>query len=158
MYQKQGFTLIEILVVLAIISILAMLALPSQEGKVERVQIAETLKLVEQYKPDIEAFYRINGAFPTDNAAAGMPDKNKITGNYLASTTLENGAMHLVLGNKIRESLRGKIISVRPIFVPGERTAPVSWICGYDSPPLNMLAAGGNQSTVTANLLPSQCR
>lgn len=155
--NASGFTLIEVLIVLAIISILAVIALPSSEGKINRVRIQETLKLVDQYKGRIEAYYRLKEEFPVDNEEAGLPEPQQIIGNFLAETQVIDGALHLYLGNKISPDLAGKVISVRPIFVPAAEGAPISWICGYDTVPAGMVVAGENLTNVDRTVLPISC-
>jgi|SRR5690606_1799570 type IV pilus assembly protein PilA len=156
--SNQGFTLVEIMVVLAVIAILLTMALPSDGGRINRVRVEESLKLVEQYKAPIEYFYRANHSFPVSNQDANLPYAHQIVGNYLVETQLIHGALHLRLGNKIGKNLQGKIISLRPIFVPGAENAPVSWICGHDTVPNGMAAAGDNLTDLDLQYLPLNCR
>ncbi|MFT5084545.1 MAG: type IV pilus assembly protein PilA [Lentisphaeria bacterium] len=153
-----GFSLIEMLVVLAIIAILATIAIPSSNGKINRVRVAESLKLVEGYKSQIENHYKIANEFPRDNKEAGLPKPEQIIGNFLQETSVDDGAFHLTLGNKIVPALQGKTISVRPIFVPEAANAPISWICGYDSVPEGMVAGGENRTDADVLYLPLECR
>lgn len=157
-YGLAGFSLIEILVVLAIISILAVMAIPSKKGQIDRVRVNEALSLIEHYKKTIEAIYMIEGEFPLDNEAAGLPMPNEIVGNFLSATYIDRGAFHLQLGNKISADLQGKTVSVRPIFVPDVHNAPVSWICGNDTVPNGMIAAGENRTNIGLAHLPLKCR
>ena len=156
--NKGGFSLIEMLIVLAVISILLMMAMPSGLDKKGRQSVTESLRLVEQYKPLIEAHYRAQGSFPADNAASGLPAADKIMGNYLASVTISQGAMTLQLGKKIMPKLQGKKITIRPLYVPGEPLAPVSWLCGYNHAPAGMLASGDNHTDISPAQLPINCR
>lgn len=110
------------------------------------------------YQLEIEDYYRKNKEFPADNTALGMPNPESIIGNYLAAVYLDSGALHLQLGNKVRPQLKGKIISIRPVFVPDIYNAPVSWICGNDGVPENVAAAGDNRTNVEALSLPNSCR
>jgi len=157
-HLRLGFSLVEMLVVLAILSILLVMAIPSKSGQVNQVKINESLLLVESYKAQIEAVYRISGEFPTDNDAAGLPAPRQIIGNYLQATYIDRGAFHLELGNKITEELEGKVVSLRPIFVPGAPNAPISWVCGHDTVPSGMIAGGENRTDVEVTHLPLVCR
>lgn len=156
--QSGGFTLVEILVVLAIVAILMMAAIPSGGGKIDQAGINETLALVKGYQLQIEQYYQFYNEFPADNDTAGLPEPESIMGNYLQAAYLEDGALHLQLGNKIRPELQGKFVSIRPIFVPGEENTPVSWICGNDTVPPKMVAGGENRTDVESYRLPVSCR
>lgn len=146
------------LVVLAILSILLSLAIPSSTGKFTRIRVQETLKLIESYKFNVEHYYRISGSFPASNEDASIPKADEIIGNYLQATQLENGVFHLQLGHKIGGGLVGKTISIRPIFVPDIINAPISWVCGYDTVPDPMRAAGENKTDIEPIHLPIICR
>ncbi len=154
----RGFTLLEIMVVLAILSILVVMALPSNEGRYNRIRIEESLKLVDRFKSDVEAYYLVHQEFPATNDSANIPLPHQIIGNFLSETQLSDGALHLRLGNKISQQLQGQIISLRPVFVPGSEKAPISWICGHDTVPAGMVVAGENRTSVDIKYLPLSCR
>ena len=155
----KGFSLIELMVVIAIMAILAMLAIPSQMGRVTQKRIVETLELVEPFKQNIETYYKTNtGAFPKDNAAAGMPDPDKIKGNYLRKLEVRDGVLHLYLGQKLPEQLHEKIVSVRPMFVKDEPSVGLSWVCGNNPKPDGMHSPGKNLTDIDLILLPGRCR
>ncbi|MFT4520070.1 MAG: type IV pilus assembly protein PilA [Halioglobus sp.] len=155
---ENGFSLIEMVIVLAIIGILLVAILPSNQGRIDQTKLAESVKLMSQYQPQIVQHYQFNNEFPVDNKAAGMPDPDKISGNYLTAVFVVDGALHLQLGNKVRPELTNKFVTLRPVFVPGVENAPVSWICGYDAVPANMVAAGENRTDIEAGSLPLSCR
>lgn len=154
----RGFSMLELMIVLGIIAILAMIALPSQVSSIQQKRILETLQLAEPLKGNIFAYYMLNGDFPEDNEAAGLPEPEKILGNYLQRTTVEDGVIHLHLGQKLPDSLTDKIISIRPIVVEESPASPISWICGYDEIPEGMNAQGENKTDVPRNYLPLRCR
>ena len=145
--------------VIAIIAILATLALPSQFGQITQKRLIENIDLVERYKAPIEQYYYTHGGnFPEDNAAAGLPDPNQIIGNYLEKMEVRDGVMHLYLGQKLPEKLRNNILSIRPVYVEDSINSPVSWICGYNSIPNGMVAAGTNLTDIEKLFLPGRCR
>ncbi|MDN3639533.1 type II secretion system protein [Simiduia curdlanivorans] len=154
----RGFTLIEMMIVLSIIAILVTLAMPNSKGRMTRVQIEESLTLVEDYQLQVISYYKVMGEFPADNNTLGMPDPEKIIGNYLSAVTLEQGALHLELGNKIGEGQTGKVVSLTPVFVPGSPQSPVSWVCGSAAIPNGMQAAGANLTNLELAYLPTKCR
>jgi type IV pilus assembly protein PilA len=156
--RSRGFTFIEMLVVLAIIAVLSMLALPSNGGRAVQLMIVETLELVEPYKQKISVSHALNGRFPADNKTVGMPEADKILGNYLAAAEVDDGAVHLRLGQKMPAALHGQLLSLRPVYVKDSLASPVSWVCGFDSVPEGMLAAGLNRTNVELKNLPLRCR
>lgn len=154
----RGFTLIEIVVVLAIIAILATLAIPSKKSPVTRTYIKQNLNLVDDYQPLVVQYFQTFQTFPETNETLGIPEPDKIIGNYLQGVQLDNGALHLILGNKISNDLQGKILTLQPIYVEDSPLSPVSWICGYDAVPDGMLAASQNLTNVEIQYLPMECR
>ncbi len=152
-----GFTLIEMVVVIGIIAILALLAVPSQLNRLNQKKLAETIQLAEIFKEPIALFYQLNGKFPVNNEEAGIPEPDKILGNYLSGLNVENGVMHLQLGNK-SANLEGQILSIVPVFVEGSPNSPISWVCAGKRIPDGMTAAGENKTSVSNNFLPLSCR
>jgi type IV pilus assembly protein PilA len=81
--SHKGFTLIELMIVVAIIGILAAIAIPQYQNYVARAQVAEALVLASGAKSAVAEHYMTTGSFPDDNEAAGLA--TTITGNYVAS-------------------------------------------------------------------------
>lgn len=158
MKKPNGFTLMEMMVVLAIICILAVFALPIPQDNVSRKQIVESIELIESYKKNIALYHEKNLKFPVDNAEAAMPKPGQLIGNFVTRIELKDGAFHFYLGNKIHSSLKDKMISVRPVIVKGSPASPVSWICGYSAIPEGMIAVGDNLTNVDKKHLPLACR
>ncbi|WP_439134374.1 pilin [Pseudomaricurvus sp.] len=156
--RARGFTLLEMLVVVAIIAVLAMMAVPSKGYRHIQLQIVETLELVEPATAKVTQHYALNGSFPDNNEAVGMPEPDKYIGNYLSELKVEKGAIHLRLGQKSPEMLQGKILTLQPVYVKDSPLVPASWICGYDSVPSGMNAAGDNLTDVPVKYLPLRCR
>lgn len=155
----KGFSLIEIMVVIAIIAILATLAIPSQTGRITQQRIVETIELIDPYKNNIETYFKFHsGEFPNNNEEAGLPEPNKILGNYLEKMDIKDGVMHLYFGQKMPASLHGKILSLRPVFVKDSPNSPLSWICGFNEIPTGMTAAGINLTDLDRLVLPGRCR
>ena len=148
----------EMLIVLVIIGILLLATLPAGSGKIDQVRIAESISLAKAYQPQIEAYFHRQEGFPVDNEDAGIPPAEDIQGNYLKAVYVVDGALQLQLGNKIRPEFVGKFISLRPVFMPGVNNVPLSWICGFDSVPGTMVAAGENRTEIARSSLPLSCR
>jgi len=80
---QKGFTLIELMIVIAIIGILAVIALPAYQDYTARAQVSEAFALAEGQKAAVVEYYADKGAYPEKNADAGVADKAQITGKYV---------------------------------------------------------------------------
>ncbi|MBB6521918.1 pilin [Pseudoteredinibacter isoporae] len=156
--NSRGFTLIELMIVVAIIGILAAVALPSYQTYTTRAQVSESLVIVGELKNTVAEYYKHTGKFPLTNKDAGMPEPKYLLGNYVKEIRVENGAFHIRLGNKVNAMLDGKILTVRPIVVTGSPASPFSWVCGHSSIPEGMEAVGKNRTELDPALLPGSCR
>lgn len=158
MTRTNGFTMIELMMVVATIGILAAVALPAYGDYVVRARLTEALTLATTGKEGIQDFYKHYLAFPADNESAGIPPSDKIIGGNVTAVEVIDGAIHVELGNRIGEELQGAILSLRPAIVPGSPASPISWLCGYDGPVDGMEAIGENRTDIRRNLLPAACR
>lgn len=158
MKKSRGFSLLEMMVVLAVIAILAMVVVPSYVSTTAKEQVKESLDIAEKLKAPVLAFYQVTQTMPVNNAEAGLPAADKLLGNYVTSIELENGAFHILFGNKAVAPLQGKILTVRAISVVDSPASPASWVCGYSIVPAGMEAKGDNRTSVPFGLLPVSCR
>ena len=156
--RARGFTLLELMIVLAVVAILAMIALPSYIDRMVRQQIGEALPLADLAKPPVEAAWRAGTPLPHDNAAAGLPPPEKIVNQVVQSVTLEDGAIQIAFGNRAQRTLQGKVLTVRPAGVVDARVVPMTWLCGKAAPPAPMTAQGEDRTSVPAGVLPLRCR
>jgi len=154
----RAFTLMELLAALAVICILLLIALPSYLDKMVREQVLEALPLADLAKPAVAAAWRASEPLPVDNASAGLPAADKIVNAMVTSVTLQEGAVHIVFGNRAHHTLRGRTLTLRPAGVQDARIVPLVWLCGRAAPPAQMVAQGNNRTDVPVGLLPSRCR
>ncbi len=158
MRRRRGFTLIELMIVVSIIGILAAIAVPSYQDYTMRAQLVEALTLASELQLNVKDYHKYHGRFPANNEDAGVPKAEYLIGNFVESITVEKGALHVRLGNKINQNLVGKILTLRPLIVPQSPTSPVSWNCGSATAPKGMEAVGENRTTVDNRFLPPMCR
>jgi len=152
-----GFTLLEMMVVLAIMATILLISLPSFEAKNTRSQVNESIELIKPLKENMALLYLAEHKFPRTNHEAGIPNAEFLIGNYVQSIALENGAFHITFGNKVHAKLQNKILSVRPMVVKDSPESPISWLCGNDAEPEGMVAIGINKTDVANSNLPINC-
>lgn len=158
MLRESGFTLIEMMVVVAIIAVLALLALPSPDPAIARKQVTESMELIEDYKKLVAFYHQSAQVFLKDNKEAGIPAPDKLLGNYVDRIDLINGAFHIHFGNKAHPEIKNKTLTIQPVAVKGSPQSPISWICGKAAVPNGMEAAGENRTDLELKNLPLHCR
>ena len=153
----RGFTLLELMVVVAVIAILSTMLIPSYRDRIVRKQVAETLDGLAFAQSAIGARYAATASFPADNVTAGLPPPDKIVGNHLSSVTVVDGALVLRFGNAVDGTLKGKQLSLRPAYVEGYPQVPLVWVCAGARVPGNMTAQGQDVTDVDKRYLPLRC-
>lgn len=156
--RQRGFTWLEMLMVIAVIAILSLMAIPSLQETAIKKQVKEGLSLAEVATKAVQGYYAGSGEWPADNKVAGAPAKEKIVGNLVTEAAIANGAVTITFGNNANKNLEGKRVTLRPAFVPGERAVPVAWLCHAAKLPRGMEVQGRDDTDITDNYLPLECR
>ncbi len=140
--EQHGFTLIELMIVVAIIGILAAIAIPMYLDYTTRSQIAEGLNVAGGAKSAVTEYYQDRGAFPTNNAEAGLDAPGNITGKYVISVSVDSsGVVTILYGNDAHPFINGETI----ILTATDHVGSVGWAC----------ASGG---VIQAKHMPPACR
>lgn len=126
---QKGFTLIELMIVVAIIAILAAIALPAYQDYVARSQVSEAMSLASGAKTAVTEYYADRGAWPTTNAAAGLAPEGSITGKYVARTAVgANGVITATF--RSAGSVSAKIANQNFTLTPSDAGGSIEWACG----------------------------
>ncbi|HGO7767973.1 TPA: pilin [Neisseria meningitidis] len=160
---QKGFTLIELMIVIAIVGILAAVALPAYQDYTARAQVSEAILLAEGQKSAVTEYYLNHGIWPGDNTSAGVATSSKIKGKYVEKVEVKNGVVTAEMKSTgVNKEIKGKELSLWA----KRQNGSVKWFCGQPvertAPNASADADAVNKVTGTANIdtkhLPSTCR
>ncbi|MGK2907540.1 MAG: pilin [Desulfuromonadales bacterium] len=162
---QQGFTLIELMIVVAIIGILAAVALPAYQDYTIRSQVAEGLSLAESAKTAVAETFASTGTAPATRAAAGMSALATDTaGNFVSQVAIVNGVITATYSNvaprRANAQINGSTITLVP-YLSADRS--VSWKCrvvgSVANPSATIMTGAVNAvGTLLARFAPTECR
>lgn len=137
---QKGFTLIELMIVVAIIGILAAIALPAYQDYTARAQMSEAMVLADGQKGAVAEFFADRGVMPANNASAGISAASDISGKYVASVNIASG----VITSTIRaDNVAAGIAGTKLVLTPRATSGSMHWTC---------------TSSASAKYIPAACR
>jgi len=158
---QKGFTLIELMIVVAIIGILAAIAIPAYQDYTIRSQVTEGLNLASAVKTGVAEAFANTGEWPADLDAAGGDTGAPPSGKYVSDISVDTGTITITFGNDVNDTISGNFLSLVPKISDNN---DVVWLCGYFTAAgstLNDPAAGGpgaDQTDLEPKYLPQSCR
>lgn len=122
---QRGFTLIELMIVVAIIAILAAIAIPAYQSYVIRAQVSEGLTMASGAKVSVSEYILARGTLPATNTIASLALPNQITGRYVSQVLVTDGDITVTFGNEANAALAGRTIVLQPAVGAGA----INWTC-----------------------------
>ncbi|HEZ6617487.1 TPA: pilin [Neisseria meningitidis] len=160
---QKGFTLIELMIVIAIVGILAAVALPAYQDYTARAQVSEAILLAEGQKSAVTEYYLNHGKWPGDNSDAGVATSSKIKGKYVEKVEVAKGVITAtMLSSGVNNEIKGKKLSLWAKRQDGS----VKWFCGQPvtrnannaNNADDVAKTGTDSEKINTKHLPSTCR
>ncbi|RGA71854.1 prepilin-type cleavage/methylation domain-containing protein, partial [Neisseria meningitidis] len=159
---QKGFTLIELMIVIAIVGILAAVALPAYQDYTARAQVSEAILLAEGQKSAVTEYYLNHGEWPANNSSAGVASSaTDIKGKYVEKVEVAKGVITATMASSnVNNEIKGKKLSLWAKRQDGS----VKWFCGQPVTRAGtatadaITAANGTNGKIDTKHLPSTCR
>ncbi len=152
---QKGFTLIELMIVVAIIGILAAIAIPAYQNYTIRAQVTEGLNLGDGLKTPIAEYYASMGTMPATIAA--LTGNGSSAGKYVTKTAVTAGAIEVTFGNQANAKIGAKVLALLPY---SNANLDLVWVCGSAAVPAGLVALSTDTAattTVVSQYLPQSC-
>jgi type IV pilus assembly protein PilA len=154
--MQKGFTLIELMIVVAIIGILAAIAIPAYQDYTIRAQVSEGLSLAAAAKAAVAETYLNTGVAPANRTEAGMsPTETDTFGKYVTEVLVDNGTIAITYGNDVNAAINTQTMTLEPFVTPDNS---VTWNCGNATSVGNAMGSSSEVTSLDTRYLPAACR
>lgn len=127
---QSGFTLIELMIVVAIIGILAAIAIPAYQDYVARSQMSEAMMLSGGAKTAVAEAWMQTGTLPTSNASANLATDTSINGKYVLKVTVGASGIVATMRATVAAGIQSETLTLTPTATGGS----VKWTCSSSAP------------------------
>ena len=159
---QKGFTLIELMIVVAIIGILAAIAIPAYQDYTIRSQVTEGMNLASAVETGIAEYFANTGSWPTALSDAGIASSPQ--GKYVTGIAVTSGLITITYGNQVNANVAGNTLGMQPRLSPNN---DVVWLCGRNTggsgitlsdPTSGAAGSAVGATTILDKYLPQTCR
>ena len=159
-WRENGFTLIELMIVVMIVGILSAVAIPSYQDYIHRAKFTEAFALADAGKRGVNEYFGRWGRLPENNAAAGLFAPEAYRGRYVQSMEVKDGAIRLAIRLDQSQNIFYSVY-LRPAIAAEGTLGAIAWVCNDNTKEIGKefkLRGKAGTDIPPQKYLPSACR